>query len=97
MDKIAYNKPNWYDNLTGKEKNISRRDFSEMDDNAVADNTYDYMVTRAMRNLRDFIERYYNDEPEVIDDIQLDKNKVLYIIFSRRVVFRILLCILKIL
>ncbi len=30
-------------------------------------------------------------------DIQLDKNKVLYIIFSRRVVFRILLCILKIL
>lgn len=84
LDKIAYNKPNWYDNLTGKEKNVSRRDFSEMDESTVADNTYDYMVTRAMRNLRDFIERYYNNEPEVIDRYSIgQKQSAIHHIFPK--------------
>lgn len=84
LDKIAYNKPNWYDNLTGKEKNVSRRDFSEMDNSMVPDNTYDYMVARAMRNLRDFIERYYNDEPEVVDRYSIgQKQSAIHHIFPK--------------
>lgn len=84
LDKIAYNKPNWYDNLTGKEKNISRRDFAENGALDIDDNTYDYMVTRAMRNLREFILKYYNNEPEVIDRYSIgQRQSAIHHIFPR--------------
>ena len=84
LDKIAYNKPNWYDNLTGKEKNISRRDFAENGALDIDDNTYDYMVTRAMRNLREFILKYYNNEPEVVDRYSIgQKQSAIHHIFPK--------------
>lgn len=83
LDKIAYNKPNWYDNLLGKEKNISRKDFSVFGVDSKGA-TYDYVVTRATRNHRMFIERYYNNEPEVIDRFSIgEKQSAIHHIFPR--------------
>jgi hypothetical protein len=84
LDKIAYNKPNWYDNLTGKEKNISRRDFSDNSVNNKTDNTYDYMVARAMRNLREFISKYHENESEVMDRYSIgEKQSAIHHIFPK--------------
>lgn len=62
LNDIVYNKTNWYDNLTGKDKNVARGDFQGA--NIVSD-TYNYQVTRAMRNLKYFIDTYFDGEPEV--------------------------------
>ena len=64
LSDIVYNKTNWYDDLTGKDKNIARGDFGGI--NAVSE-TYDYQVSRAMRNLRYFMDTYFDGEPEVRD------------------------------
>lgn len=61
---IVYNKTNWYDDLTGKDKNVARGDYNGA---TPADENYDYQVTRAKRNLRFFIEKYFDGESEVRD------------------------------
>ena len=64
LQDIVYNKTNWYDDLTGKDKNIARGDYGRV---APANSTYDYQVTRAMKNLKYFIDNYFDGEPEVRD------------------------------
>lgn len=85
LDKISYNKPNWYDDLTGKEKNVSRQDYQSQGVLIEIENsTYDYRVSRAMKNLRDFISRYYNDESEVVDRYSIgEKQGAIHHIFPK--------------
>ncbi len=64
LQDIVYNKTNWFDDLTGKDKNVARGDFAGIV--AVEDN-YDYQVTRAMRNLHFHIDNYFDGEPEIVD------------------------------
>lgn len=64
LQDIIYNKTNWYDDLTGKDKNIARGDYSGI---TPINSTYDYQVTRAMKNLKYFIDNYFDGEPEVKD------------------------------
>lgn len=81
LQDIVYNKTNWYDNLTGKDKNIARGDFNQVE--PVAE-TYDYQVSRAMRNMRYFIEHYYGGEPEVRDRFSIGhKASAMHHIFPR--------------
>lgn len=72
LSDVIYNKTNWYDNLTGKDKNVSRGDFVVV---PAAPEKYDYEVTRAKKYLRTFLERYYHGEPEVRDRYSIN-NKV---------------------
>lgn len=65
FDKVVYNKTNWYDDLTGKNKNIARGDYSGKQETESPD--YDYKVNRAMKNLRYFINHYFDGEPEYTD------------------------------
>ena len=64
LNDIVYNKTNWYDDLTGKDKNIARGDYTGAPQ--VSD-TYDYQVTRAMRNLKYFIDTFFGGNPEITD------------------------------
>ena len=64
LQDIVYNKTNWYDDLMGKDKNVSRGDYGHVQR---ASETYDYQVSRAMRNMKYFINNYYDGEPEVRD------------------------------
>ena len=64
LQDIVYNKTNWYDELMGKNKNVARGDYGRVED---SDDTYDYQVRRAMRNLQYYIDTYYGGEPEVRD------------------------------
>lgn len=64
VQDIVYNKTNWFDNLTGKDKNVARGDYGKESEVSA---TYDYQVTRAVRNMAYFIEHYYSNEPEIID------------------------------
>ena len=78
---IVYNKTNWYDDLNGKEKNVARGDYHTQDTPSA---TYDYQVTRAMKNLRHFIETYYDGEPEVKDRFSIGhKASAMHHIFPR--------------
>ena len=64
LQDIVYNKTNWYDELMGKDKNVARGDYGRV---VEVDDTYDYQVRRAMRNLQYYIDNYYDGEPEVRD------------------------------
>lgn len=64
MSDVVYNKTNWYDDLTGKDKNVARGDYTGV---ATQNASYDYQVTRAMRNLRFFIDTYFDGDSEVVD------------------------------
>lgn len=81
LQDIVYNKTNWYDDLTGKDKNIARGDYGNI---VPSQNTYDYQVTRAMRKLKYFIETYCDNEPEVRDRFSIGhKASALHHIFPR--------------
>lgn len=81
LQDIVYNKTNWYDDLTGKDKNIARGDYGNI---IPAQNTYDYQVARAMRKLKYFIETYFDNEPEVRDRFSIGhKASALHHIFPR--------------
>lgn len=71
LQDLVYNKTNWYDNLTGKDKNVSRGDFNQIE--PVAE-TYDYQVRRAMRNMQYFIDRYFDGESEVRDVFSIGRK-----------------------
>lgn len=68
---IVYNKTNWYDDLTGKDKNVARGDYAGPQ---ATNETYDYQVARAKRNLRYFIEAYFDGEPEVRDRYSIGQS-----------------------
>lgn len=67
-DKIMYNQINWRDNYLGKDKNIARGDFIYTPSN---DQMYDYRVSRAIKNLRQFNDLYNGSKSEVIDRLSV--------------------------
>ncbi len=66
FDKIAYNQPNWRDELSGKEKNVARSDYSGANNPQPSD-YYNYRVGRAMKYLRQFNDLYNAGRSEVTD------------------------------
>lgn len=83
FDKVVYNKTNWYDDLTGKDKNISRGDYIG-NTNASVSPDYDYKVNRAMRNLRYFVKKYFNNDPEYTDRYSIgQKASAIHHIFPK--------------
>ena len=81
LQDIVYNKTNWYDNLTGKDKNVARGEHGKPKETS---ETYNYQVRRAMRNLQHFIDTYYSGEPEVRDRFSIGhKASAMHHIFPR--------------
>ncbi len=81
LQDIVYNKTNWYDDLLGKDKNVARGDYNQVQQ--VSD-AYDYQVTRAMKNMKYFIDNYYGGEPEVHDRFSIGhKASAMHHIFPR--------------
>jgi hypothetical protein len=68
FNKIVYNQPNWRDVQAGKDKNVARGDFSVVQSN---DDLYNYQVSRAMKNLRQFNDKYRNGESEIQDKFSI--------------------------
>lgn len=69
FDKIMYNQVNWRDELSGKDKNVARRDFvpAPSDDNGY----YKYRVNRAIKKLRQFNDKYNRSRSEVTDTMAI--------------------------
>ena len=63
-DKIMYNQTNWRDDYTGKDKNVARGDFIPTPSN---EDMYQYRITRAMKYLRQFNDRFNEGKSEVLD------------------------------
>ncbi|MGP4082718.1 hypothetical protein ACTWQL_22830 [Pseudalkalibacillus sp. R45] len=63
-NKIMYNQTNWRDDAVGKDKNVARGDFAPSPEN---DLMYEYRVTRAMKYLRQFNDKYNEGKSEVLD------------------------------
>ena len=61
---IMYNQPNWRDVLIGKDKNVARLDYRMPTEE---DSRYQYRVSRAMKNLKRFNEKFNNGNSEVVD------------------------------
>lgn len=69
FDKLMYNKVNWRDELSGKDKNVARRDYNPQ---AESDNAYyKYRVDRAIKNLRQFNDKYNRSRSEVNDTMAI--------------------------
>lgn len=62
FNKIAYNQPNWRD--VGKDKNIARSDFQGVQE---LQQMYQYKVSRAAKNLKNFNDKYNGGRSEVTD------------------------------
>jgi hypothetical protein len=62
FDKIAYNRTNWRDELTGKDKNVARGDYIPAPTNT---DMFEYRVLRAQRYLSKFNEKYNGSRSEV--------------------------------
>ena len=69
FDKIMYNQVNWRDELSGKEKNVARRDYipAPVEDNGY----YKYRVNRAIKKLRQFNDKYNRSRSEVTDTMAI--------------------------
>lgn len=69
FDKIMYNQVNWRDELSGKEKNVARRDYipAPAEDNGY----YKYRVNRAIKKLRQFNDKYNRSRSEVTDTMAI--------------------------
>ena len=63
-DKIMYNQTNWRDDAIGKDKNISRGDYIQAPKDT---NMYQYRVSKAMKYLRQFNDKYNNGKSEILD------------------------------
>jgi len=63
-DKIVYNKTNWRDDLAGKDKNIARGDYAPL---IKSEDVYNYRVTRVMKYLKKFNNKYNDGKSEVLD------------------------------
>lgn len=69
FDKIMYNQVNWRDELSGKDKNVARRDYvpALSEENGY----YKYRVNRAIKKLRQFNDKYNNSRSEVTDTMAI--------------------------
>ena len=63
-DKIMYNQTNWRDVAVGKDKNVARGDYIPAPKN---DKMYQYRITRAMKYLRQFNDKYNEGKSEILD------------------------------
>lgn len=63
-DKIMYNQTNWRDDYAGKDKNVARGDFMPTPSSA---NMYQYRISRAMKYLQQFNNKYNEGKSEVLD------------------------------
>ncbi len=68
FNKIVYNQPNWHDVQIGKDKNVARGDYSAVQDN---EQLYQYQVSRAIKNIRLFNDKYNNDKSEIQDKFSI--------------------------
>ena len=64
FDKIMYNRENWRDVKSGKNKNIARGEFIPSPSN---EKIYQYAVQRAKKNLKQFNDKYNSCKSEVLD------------------------------
>ena len=71
-DKIIYNQTNWRDDAVGKDKNVARGDFVPV---AQTDDEYRYRVSRAIKYLRQFNDKYNDGRSEVLDRFSVDVYK----------------------
>lgn len=69
FDKIMYNQVNWRDELSGKDKNVARRDYvpTPSGDNGY----YKYRVNRAIKKLRQFNDKFNRSRSEVTDTMAI--------------------------
>lgn len=67
-DKIMYNQANWRDIFQGKEKNVSRADFAV---NQPAQAMYQYKVSKAVKDLKQFNDKYNSGKSEVTDKFSI--------------------------
>ena len=68
FNTIVYNQPNWRDVQAGKDKNVARGDFNVVQSN---EQLYQYQVSRAMKNLRQFNDKYNNGKSEIQDKFSI--------------------------
>ena len=69
FNKLAYNQPNWRDELSGKEKNIARSDYSAP--SSSPSDYYNYRINRAMKYVRQFNDEYNQSRSEVTDALAI--------------------------
>lgn len=69
FDKIMYNQVNWRDELSGKDKNVARRDFVPAPSGDKG--YYKYRVNRAIKKLRQFNDKYNRSRSEVTDTMAI--------------------------
>lgn len=67
-DYIMYNKANWRDILSGKDKNVARSDYA---DQKAEMQMYEYKVSRAAKNLRRFNDEHNGGRSEVTDKFSI--------------------------
>lgn len=79
LDNLRYNKANFIDEYRGKDKSVARGDFLQ----PTVPSYSDYMVARAIRNLRRFNDRYNNGRSEVIDLLARGPATHMHHIFPR--------------
>lgn len=80
-DKIVYNQLNWRDEAAGKDKNVARGDFVPRPQ---TQNEYNYRVSRAIKNLRQFNDKYNNGKSEIVDRFSIgEKATHIHHIFPR--------------
>lgn len=70
-DKIMYNQANWRDVATGKDKNVARGDFMPV---PKSDQMYQYRITRAMKYLRQFNDKYNEGKSEIVDKFSVGER-----------------------
>ncbi|HBM3203607.1 TPA: hypothetical protein LVM12_002486 [Klebsiella oxytoca] len=81
FDVIFYNQPNWRDVRAGKAKNIARGDFTPPSESP---QLYQYKVSRAAKNLRQFNDKYNNGRSEITDRFSIgEKATHMHHIFPR--------------
>lgn len=69
---ICYNRLNWRDELSGKEKSIARKDFKK--ESKPNESYLDYRINRAIKNLRLFNDKYYGGKSEYMDELGIAAN-----------------------
>lgn len=70
-DRIMYNQTNWRDDAVGKDKNIARGDFIPAPKN---EQMYQYRVSRAMKYLRQFNDKYNEGKSEILDKFSVGEK-----------------------
>lgn len=68
LGDISYNRPNWRDELAGKDKNVSRGDYARDERSEPSDA---YKIRRAVKNVRYWNDQFRNSKSEILDEAGL--------------------------